>query len=259
MALKLKAGGSVFSVSATTGKLSCECCCYPTCPSPTIQWKSRSASKTKCGFGAYILIGAVSRRFLLNSRYGSTTICGLTRTWGGSLTYNPVACSFSGSTTEVYTGSSGPPCSGTEGTTLATFETYLTVTAYGTNGSGVLTEDLTDEYLTATLKTNTTAALSAYTATWTGTAGSYFNLTTDELTNSIRQAKYRFQFTVPEMCGAAMCYKIEWTEGSTAMSYTYTGTDPAGTTLYTGEYEIAIPTTNSTVTVTGITSACTGC
>ena len=56
-----------------------------------------------------------------------------------------------------------------------------------------------------------------------------------------------------------MCYKIEWTEGSTPKIYTYTGTDPAGTVLYTGEYEIPIPATNSTVTVTGITSTCTGC
>jgi hypothetical protein len=118
---------------------------------------------------------------------------------------------------------------------------------------------LSSEYTTATLKSNTLAALSSYTSTWTGTAGSYYNLTTNEMTNSIRQAKYRFEFTVPETCGAAMCYKIEWTEGSTPMSYTYTGSDPAGTTLYTGEYEIPIPATNSTVTVTSISSTCTGC
>lgn len=121
------------------------------------------------------------------------------------------------------------------------------------------TDTYSSEYTTAALLTNTAAALSAYTSTWTGTAGSYYNLTTDELTNSIRQAKYRFQFTVPEACGAAMCYKIDWMEGGTAKSYTYTGTDPAGTVLYTGEYEIPIPITNSTVTVTGITATCTGC
>jgi hypothetical protein len=114
---------------------------------------------------------------------------------------------------------------------------------------------LSDEYTTDALKANTLAALGSFPGTWSGTAGSYFNLTTDELTNTIREAKYRFQYTVP----SGSCYRIEWLEDGVAKSWTWGGTGTPGATAYTPEYTIPIPTTNSTATVTSVTYSCTGC
>jgi len=236
MALKLKAGGSLLSVSATTGKLSCECCCTPDCPTPTIQWKSRSASKTKTGnpeFAGYV--STPPKRYLKDTwsgiqeskSYASSPCSGAVTSksryeWYGISTYD-----YSGGCTTTKTqdrydlsglvSSTGPyDCNvtmvtvggGIPSSGILAGETV----AYSCSGFSSFEKNslstLSSEYTTATLKSNTTAALSAYTGTWTGTAGSYFNLTTNELTNSIRQAKYRFQFTVPETCGAEMCYKI---------------------------------------------------
>jgi hypothetical protein len=69
-----------------------------------------------------------------------------------------------------------------------------------------------DEYTTAQLITNTTAAIPAWDDDWNDTAGSYRNLTAnEEQTLSIRESKYRFRFKVPKV-GNGSCYKLEWVE-----------------------------------------------
>lgn len=260
MALKLKAGGGLFSVSATTGKLSCACCCTDT---TAIEWKSRSASKTKCGFSEYSgYVSSPPKRYSVKTLSGTAIyVPDGSPIWQGSGSgiYDS-SCACTSTMMEVLS-STSLPCSATIASTIGNANIRSSTqdasdrAAFGPNSSGTISYDLSSEYTTATLKSNTTAALSAYTATWTGTAGSYYNLTTDELTNSIRQAKYRFSFTIP----SGTCYKIEWTEGSTPMSWEWDGTGTPGTTGYSPEYEIPIPTTNTTVTVTGISSTCTGC
>lgn len=130
------------------------------------------------------------------------------------------------------------------------------------------------EYLTADLITNTMAALPAFDGDWDDTAGSYFNLTSNELTNSIREGKYRFRFKIPKV-GIGRCYRIEWIERftpetgeptDTPKNFQWDGITPEGydpedidTWPTTGEFTIAIPETNGTTTVVDAAAYCRGC
>ena len=85
--------------------------------------------------------------------------------------------------------------------------------AFSTSGTNTIsgTITLSNEYTTAQLTTNTTAALPSWDDDWDDTAGSFRNLTTNELTLSIRESKYRFRFKVPKV-GSGKCYKLDWVE-----------------------------------------------
>ena len=73
-------------------------------------------------------------------------------------------------------------------------------------------EDLSLEYTTETLIANTVASLPDWDDDWDDTAGSSRNLTEDELTYSIREARYRYIFPVPKV-GRGTCFKINpWVE-----------------------------------------------
>jgi hypothetical protein len=128
-----------------------------------------------------------------------------------------------------------------------------------------VTATLSDEYTTAQLITNTTAALPAWDDDWNDTAGSYRNLTTNELTLSIRESKYRFRFKVPKV-GSGSCYKLDWVERftpspsgdpvDTVKTWTWDGTIPGGydpddsaTWPLSPEYTIPTPATNGTTLV----------
>jgi hypothetical protein len=63
----------------------------------------------------------------------------------------------------------------------------------------VLFMTLSDEYTTADLKSNTVAALPAYDDDWNDTAGSFANLSTDELSYAIRESRYRLRFKIPKV------------------------------------------------------------
>lgn len=65
------------------------------------------------------------------------------------------------------------------------------------------------EYTTALLKTYTVAALPAYDDDWNDTAGSFVNLSTNELTYSIRESRYRLRFQIRLVSG---CYRASWVE-----------------------------------------------
>jgi len=140
--------------------------------------------------------------------------------------------------------------------------------------ASTLTSTLSVEYTTAQLLTNTLAALPAFDDDWNDTAGSYFDLDADELTNSIRESRYRFTFAVPKV-GSGTCYKITWTE-----VFTPEVGDPVETercAIWNGDlleagvgivgdgtnpyFELAIPETNGTITVDpdSIVAVCRGC
>ena len=117
-------------------------------------------------------------------------------------------------------------------------------------GGATVTLTLNNEYTTATLISNTVAALPSYPNTFAGTCSSYRNLTSDELTYSIRRFKYKF--VLPTMTGIAT-YVINWNEGSTPMSYTWNGTDTE-TPVYGPVLE---PASNGSVGITSVTVTCT--
>lgn len=69
----------------------------------------------------------------------------------------------------------------------------------------------TDEYLTSTFMADVVAGLPAWDSDWNDTAGSFANLSTDELTYSIRESRYRLRFKIP-LVGSGTCYRISWVE-----------------------------------------------
>lgn len=108
------------------------------------------------------------------------------------------------------------------------------------------------------------------------TSGSYYNLTEDELSLSIRESKYWWAFPTPITRNRPNpCYKIEWTERftplvgdtvDTPMSWTWDGVIPEGydpddsdTWPITPEFLIAIPSANSTTTVVDVIHSCDDC
>jgi hypothetical protein len=70
---------------------------------------------------------------------------------------------------------------------------------FATFTGGVTTLTISNEYTTAQLKTITVAALFAYDDDWNDTAGSFANLSTDELSYSIRESRYRLRFKIPQV------------------------------------------------------------
>jgi hypothetical protein len=87
----------------------------------------------------------------------------------------------------------------------------VTLTGTSTYYSPRLKYTYSNEYTTAQLKTNTVAALPAYDGDWNDTAGSYADLTTDELTYSIRESRYRLRFKIPTV-GTALNFRAIWVE-----------------------------------------------
>ncbi len=150
----------------------------------------------------------------------------------------------------------------------------------GSCTSEIVTTSLSDEYLTSALKTNTVAALPAYDDDWNDTAGSYANLSTDEITYSIRESRYRFRFKIPKV-GFGTCYKLTWIERFTPEAggsptdtprciiwdgVTPSGYDPDTPSTYpilgdgTNPYfSVPIPTSDGTTTVENVVAECLRC
>jgi hypothetical protein len=70
---------------------------------------------------------------------------------------------------------------------------------FATFTGGVTTLTISNEYTTAQLKTITVAALSAYDDDWNDSAGSFANLSTDELSYAISESRYRLRFPIPKV------------------------------------------------------------
>lgn len=264
------------------GKPSCDCCCTG---APVIQWDSRSASKTKCGYSENAGFVSTPPKIYHSDTwdgtqsdtvYVSTTDCTgpfLTqqlRVYSGTGTYSS-DCECEGDTKQVEITNYGEDpfilyysCDvrqGTDDDAVSGTERVISQDTCDPALSGArrliidITDTLSDEYTTSELLTNTEAALPSFPGTWTGTAGSYFNLTTDELTNSIRESKYRFSFTIP----SGSCYRIDWIEDGTPKTWQYTGGGTPGDIGYSDEYTIPIPSINRTATVTDVTFSCDTC
>jgi hypothetical protein len=235
----------------------------------------------------------------------------------GTITYDSAACTFAEDGTRTIPGGTCPEPPFSEGIWTATgdpaceirfsaeklsitddcdsivpvgesFRIHLSATS-STNqtwigcgaSSGTITIDLSSEYTTAQLKTNTVAALPAYDDDWNDTPGSYANLSTDELTYSIRESRYRLRFKIPKV-GFGTCYFATWVERFTPEGGgTPTDTprnwqwaegdipddyDPDDPTTYpiagesgNGYFELPVPTADGTATVEDIEVFCRNC
>jgi hypothetical protein len=74
-----------------------------------------------------------------------------------------------------------------------------------------LVRTVTGEYTTPQFISNTIAALTPFPGTWSGTAGSFLNVSTDELSAAARASRYRHQFPIPKI-GSGTCYRLSWVE-----------------------------------------------
>jgi len=201
-----------------------ECC---TCPTATVEWDSRSASKTKVGFfECTFATSSPPKRYLRadgtgavakDVRFGGTIL--ETRSHSGTITvdFNDTP---TGSITETVCDltSAGLDCTSTAPSCVTGSLTYANTKDYfspdlsGECISGTETAtnfdascglialiELSDEYTSAELKSNTVAALPAYDDDWNDTAGSLANLSTDEISYNIRESRYRLRFKIPKV------------------------------------------------------------
>lgn len=132
----------------------------------------------------------------------------------------------------------------TGNTTCCDFSTFSAKSA------GSVSETLSSEYTTAQLIANAEAALPSYPGTFAGTCSSLRDLSSDELTYTVRRFKYKF--ILPSMTGITS-YVINWNEGATAKSYTWDGV-ATETPVYG---PVSEPGSNGTVGISSITVTCT--
>lgn len=223
----------------------CALCC--TCPTATVEWDSVSASLTKCGSSEFGTPSSPPKYYLSSTANGvagnipastwsnakstyNSTCTGLTLT-GDVISSYSETCDYSisgvifrpqewdvdtcsGATRTRYLQDVLKNCPNrVESTYVFVYSnTSSTVRIWRTCGTtNDVTETLSDEYTTATLKSNTVAALPAYDNDWNDTAGSFANLSTNELTYSIRESRYRLRFKIPTV-GTALNFRATWVE-----------------------------------------------
>ena len=233
----------------------CSDCCE--CHQPTVEWDSRSASKSKCGWTSLDgsspnkrwLTKTISGEVLslccggggtpLGFEYDGAAVYSLsnscssltsdtrTRAPFGAFNTPPDACGdpVVFGTPSAYTstivetdGENWGPGSEVYNFSIVITETTKTITGPElcspvTNQirSGTATEVLSDEVTAAVLRTATIAALPAYDNDWDDTAGSYANLSSDELSLSIRESRYRLRFKIPKT-NTGLNYRAFWVE-----------------------------------------------
>jgi hypothetical protein len=152
-----------------------------------------------------------------------------------------VGCSYPWFVQQLF-GCSGP-------TVINTTQKKFALASCDPGGGYDVTLDLSTEYTTSLLISDTESLLPSWPNTFSsGYTSSYRNLTNDELTYTIRRIKYKFQ--LPTLTGYS-CYKITWFEGSTAKSYLWNGTDTE-----TPVYTLNEPLTNGTVSVNTVVASC---
>lgn len=226
----------------------CEECCE--CPTPTVQWDSRSANKSKSSaYAEYSGYESTPPKwYLTETANGPMYDSGaLYTTWINAVTtFDPVTLIYSFPSGSIIT-QDGTTCTYSMVTQFApidfdtfdclgedktfynqdwylecnTYRDSLLIVKYpssatvalwrGCGETNSVTTTLSNEYTTALLKTNAVAALPSYDNDWNDTAGSYANLSTDEVTYSIRDARYRFRFKIPKV-GFGLCYRVNWVE-----------------------------------------------
>ena len=243
------------------------------CDLPTLLCDSIEASLTKCGFVEFaghestppkIYLKRTFSGSLTNRTYDSGVACTgtyveVTSTYAGYCEYDGVDCgtpTHSGLTIEgvawgcgdaFATGCSAVECVPVVTATSATYTGDNTCRT-ATEHYGTAADTLTIEYATSDLIANTLSALPSYPGTWAGTCSAYRDLSTDEMTYTVRRLKYKF--TLPTLTGC-VSYSFTWLEGSTPRSYTWNGTDTE-----TGEYTVSEPGSNGTIAITDIEVTC---
>lgn len=83
---------------------------------------------------------------------------------------------------------------------------------FTSDGGGVVSVTLSEQYDTATLKSNTTAAIGSWSSWSSGYAESVALLTCNELSYSVTEAKYRIRHPLNKRAIATGCYRIAWVE-----------------------------------------------
>lgn len=276
-------------------------------PASYLQCRTAEASITKCGYGEWTgYVSTPPRIYLKMTLAGSITaedgfddcaVCNskLEYVYSGYTEFTKVSCpTVATDTTQLVTYAYNFDCinitttnvnSGNQGlgNGSTTFpDTYTstvhTITGVGCLGGGIgspsdnfygsATETLSDEWTTAALEADVTAAIPAYSGSFTlvSCTGSYYDKTSDELT--ITKRKMEYKFALPGVGGVSWltgysCYKIMWDEvftpkggGSTTVltsrTYTWNGSDTE-----TPVYEIDVPASEGTITVENITYSCT--
>lgn len=255
-----------------------------TVPAPTLACDSISATMSKCGYAAF----DGSAAYYLTSTWSGSLIeffdavfCGsgtvtAESDFSGSCTLDSVTCTGTGSRgcsmgfADCFTGICSPTpgecaffvgcgsplafcgCSNVSPTvqTIAGDGICYPSSPSGfrrTVGTG--TDTLSNEYTTTLLISNVLAALPSYPGTFAGTCSALRDLSSDELTYTIRRFKYKF--ILPTLTGYD-CYKITWLEGSTPMSYLWNGTDTE-TPVYGAVTE---PVTNGTIGISSLVASC---
>jgi hypothetical protein len=107
---------------------------------------------------------------------------------------------------------------------------------------------LSNEYDVSMLRSDVAATIPGYPGTFTGTCSALYDLSSDQVTVTLRRFKYKFQ--LPDLTGLT-CYKITWLEGSAPMSYLWNGTDTE-----TPTYEVLEPSSPGTVGISSIVASC---
>lgn len=269
-------------------------------PGTAIQCRTAEASITKCGFSEWAgYVSTPPKLYLKKTLGGAITAenggddCAICNTkieyvYSGYDEFTKVSCpTLSSDTTQLVTYSYNFDCinittinvnstSQTIGTGSATFpDTYTstvhTITGVGCLGNGIgnpsfnyygsATETLSDEWTTADLESEVTAAIPAFSGPFLGgvnCSGAYYDKTTDELT--ITKRKMEYKFPLPTLVGYT-CYGLSWDEvftpkggGSptiTPKNYSWNGSDTE-TPIYT----IDVPASEGVITVTEPVPTC---
>jgi hypothetical protein len=263
---------------------------------PTLTCRSRSASKSKCGFGTFVP-STPPKRYLTKSYSGAATVtlnvntldeegnviaycqdqaCYTSVTWSGAETYNRTTdCIGGGSDTFTVTasGDCGEVCpvendfpcgwngspSDTETVRTHLPEGCAPGAIYNTEGSGSLVETLSDEFSTSMLSGDVDAAMAALAwSGWGGTCEAYLNISADELT--ITKREFQYKFTLPTL-GAGLCYQITWVErftpeGGGSPTDTARTYDWDGSATETPVYSVSAPAVDGTTSIESVAASC---
>lgn len=179
-----------------------ECC---TCPTATVEWDSRSAILSKSGYpydGFSDVFTTPNGPFGSKRYLTSTAFCGAVTTYPAS--FLDFSCPDGGCWVGI-----GPGY-------LGRLSLFSDTVAKAVNDADTVPRTpvcadeyvFSDEYTTALLISNAEASLPAYDGDWNDTAGSFANLSTDELTYSIRESRYRLRFKIPP----TSVYRLTWVE-----------------------------------------------
>lgn len=265
------------------------CAPSPTAPAPTAYFRTVSGTRTKCGFDEWPGYESTPpRKYLKNTLSGSIQFTNYGAGCSGCV--NDEIDTYSGTTEYAVPGCGSlvteanvaqnysPDCSSYSSTDVPTTEisdygagqqsvsySGLVKTVTGTGScvtsaitSGTATETLSVEYTTADLLSGIAGAMGAFSGSYSTTPSTaYYDLSTDELTATMRKLQYKF--SIPS--GLSGCYKIEWIErfspeggGSptdTAKSYLWDGS-----ATETGAYTIDVPATQGAVSIESVTASC---